>query len=62
MRRGASKHNPDGIRTVASCCGHGNQPANIALADGRWVFLADPEWAKTIWDAIAQKRDAREGA
>lgn len=52
-----SRHNPDGIRTIGSCCGHGKQPANVALADGRQVFVADPEWAEAIWAAIASKRD-----
>lgn len=47
----------NGFPTVASCCGHGNQPANVVLADGRTVFVADPEWAKDIWTAIAAKRE-----
>lgn len=50
-----------GFPTVASCCGHGKQPANVALADGRQVFVADPEWAEAIWGAIAVKRDGRGG-
>jgi hypothetical protein len=29
-----------GIRTVASCCGHGQRPGNIALADGRELIIA----------------------
>lgn len=29
-----------GIKTVASCCGHGNRPGNIALADGRELIIA----------------------
>jgi hypothetical protein len=49
--------NDNGFPTVASCCGHGTQPANVALADGRQVFVADPEWAEAIWTAIAAKRD-----
>lgn len=32
--------NDAGIRTVASCCGHGFRPGNIALADGRELVLA----------------------
>src|SRR5687767_10266247 len=31
--------NASGIHTVASCCGHGNRPGNIALADGREIVL-----------------------
>lgn len=28
-----------GIATVASCCGHGHRPGNIALKDGRELFI-----------------------
>lgn len=49
----------NGFPTVASCCGHGKQPASINLADGREVFVADPEWAEAIWAAIAEKRDRK---
>lgn len=31
--------NDAGIRTVASCCGHGHRPGNIALADGRALVI-----------------------
>lgn len=34
-----SKHNPDGIRTLASCCGHGKRPGKITLADRRELFI-----------------------
>ena len=27
------------IQTVASCCGHNKRPGNIALADGRELFI-----------------------
>lgn len=47
----------NGFPTVASCCGHGKQPANVALADGRQVFVADPDWAEVIWAAIAENRE-----
>lgn len=47
----------NGFPTVASCCGHGRQPANVALADGRQVFVADPEWAEEIWRGIVAKRE-----
>lgn len=33
--------NKAGIETVASCCGHGNLPVTIALADGRWLIVTD---------------------
>ena len=32
--------NDAGIRTVASCSGHGRRPGNIALADGRELIIA----------------------
>lgn len=32
--------NEAGIPTVASCCGHGERPGNIALRDGRELILA----------------------
>lgn len=40
--------NDAGIRTVASCCGHSHRPGNIALADGRWLVIAqnDEEWRR----------------
>jgi hypothetical protein len=31
--------NEGGVPTVASCCGHGQQPGNIALADGRQLLI-----------------------
>ena len=31
--------NSAGILTVASCCGHGKHPGNIALADGREIII-----------------------
>jgi hypothetical protein len=37
------------IRTVASCCGHGIRPGNIALADGRELIIApDYETARRV--------------
>lgn len=32
--------NNAGLGTVASCCGHGTRPGNIALADGRELIIA----------------------
>lgn len=32
--------NEAGLETVASCCGHGLRPGNIALADGREIVIA----------------------
>ena len=31
--------NSAGVVTVASCCGHGKRPGNIALADGREICI-----------------------
>jgi hypothetical protein len=40
--------NDAGMRTRASCCGHGTHPTSVALADGRWVFVVDAEQADAI--------------
>jgi hypothetical protein len=41
--------NDAGIKTRASCCGHGKQPGNIALEDGREILIAaDFNHARTI--------------
>lgn len=32
--------NSGGVKTVASCSGHGHRPGNIALADGRELVIA----------------------
>lgn len=32
--------NACGVVTIASCCGHGIRPGNIALADGRELVIA----------------------
>lgn len=41
-----------GFTTVASCCGHGHRPGNIALDDGRELIIApDYESGRKI-DAI----------
>lgn len=39
LPRVPSRLNPDGVTTVASCCGHGKRPGHIALADGRWLTI-----------------------
>ena len=31
--------NDFGLQTIASCCGHGKQPVNIALTDGREIII-----------------------
>ena len=40
--------NDAGHKTIASCCGHGNQPTRISLKDGRELFIADYEKAQKI--------------
>jgi hypothetical protein len=50
----------NGFPTVASCCGHGKRPASIALADGRWIYVADAEWDEVISAAIAEHLSAEE--
>lgn len=41
--------NACGVITVASCCGHGKRPGNIALADGReLVIVLDYESGRLI--------------
>lgn len=43
--------NDVGIKTVASCCGHGKRPGNIALKDGRELeILPDKE----TWDKVQE--------
>lgn len=37
--------NRSGLTTVASCCGHGEVPGNIALGDGRWLVIAENQAA-----------------
>lgn len=32
--------NKVGLKTIASCCGHGHRPGNIALEDGREIIIA----------------------
>ena len=32
--------NEAGMKTVASCCGHGHRPGSIALKDGREIIIA----------------------
>lgn len=37
--------NAGGVATVASCCGHGDRPGNVALADGRELLIV-PNFAE----------------
>ena len=41
--------NDAGMKTIASCCGHGKQPSRITLEDGREMFIfKDYETAQKI--------------
>lgn len=42
--------NAGGIRTVASCCGHGRGPGSIALDDDRWLLILDDDEARRYLD------------
>ena len=44
--------NNTGLTTVASCSGHGHRPSNIALADGREIFIARDYAEARIFDAF----------
>jgi hypothetical protein len=52
-----------GVRTVASCCGHGRRPGSIILADGREFIIApDYETARKVewaFDPLAQDQTER---
>jgi len=53
-----SRLNPDGIRTLASCCGHEKRPGKIALADGRELFiLPDFKAARELDNLIARSEE-----
>ena len=47
--------NDGGVRTIASCCGHGRRPGRVSLADGRQLFILDEAQAAVIdglWPGI----------
>ncbi len=46
--------NEAGMRTVASCCGHGEHPPMIALADGREIFIARSWGEARQLDAVSR--------
>ena len=56
--------NGAGFITVASCCGHGNRPGNIALADGRELIIVkdydDGRKVDTIFPDIHGKPHPRQ--
>ncbi len=40
--------NAGGLRTIASCCGHGQRPGSVLLEDRRFLFVATEEEARMI--------------
>lgn len=45
--------NSSGVKTVASCSGHGHRPGNIALADGRELFiLSNHDEARRVYKLL----------
>lgn len=47
--------NAGGVRTVASCCGHGIRPGRIDLEDGRTLIVVERPcmsgWPEVEWSA-----------
>lgn len=37
-----------GLQTIASCCGHGNQPVSVILKDDSWLLILDRKMAKEV--------------
>ena len=46
--------NAGGIRTEASCCGHGKMKGRIDLEDGRTLVITD-DADQVVWQELAQK-------
>ena len=42
--------NNSGIKTVASCCGHGYIPGRITLRDGRELVVMDSKQCNSFFD------------
>ena len=41
--------NAGGIRTEASCCGHGTMKGNIILEDGRTIIIQETPKSMKAW-------------
>ena len=55
LNAAAARDRLPGMRTAASCCGHGKGPGTIPLHDGRWlVIAADSHEARALQDATAE--------
>ena len=44
--------NNGGVKTIASCCGHGNRWGNIILSDGRELIIAPDFESARAFDKI----------
>ncbi|MCE5270784.1 hypothetical protein LLH00_05820 [bacterium] len=44
--------NEGNIQTVASCCGHGRIPGNIALEDGRELMIVDRRTREQVMEQL----------
>ena len=44
--------NAGGIRTVASCCGHGKLKGNIVLEDGRVLIIQPTPETVVAWSEL----------
>lgn len=54
--------NDGGLRTVASCCGHGKRMGNVALADGRELLIApDYDTARSAEAVLFGSREVPDG-
>ncbi len=54
--------NEGGVRTVASCCGHGRSHGNIALADGReLIIMPDFDSARALGSMATRPTDITDG-
>lgn len=51
--------NAAGLRTIASCCGHGTHPTSVVLDDDRFVVVVDRATYEQM-EAGASKGDEQE--
>lgn len=52
--------NENGYKTIASCCGHGKMPCNIALCDGREiVIMPNYETARKVENLMIENNLAK---
>lgn len=49
---------PEPIATIASCCGHGNNPASVIMADGSWLVRLDAAQVARVFEFLAKEEDA----